>query len=208
VLDDPRTQVVIDDARHFLATTNETFDIITTDPIHPWVKGAAALYTAEFFGLCRQHLNRGGMVAQWIPLYESNEEAVKCELATFVQAFPFATMWSGESRHEGYDVVAVGSLESTCEPALVAHRVLANLDVGQSLREVEIESTETLQRMFTAYGSDLKQWLKDAQINCDCNLRLQYLAGRTPHGRVQQGLIERMTQLNSMVPVSDSRDVR
>lgn len=208
VLDDPRTQVVIDDARHFLATTRETFDIITTDPIHPWVKGAAALYTAEFFDLCRQHLNRGGVVAQWIPLYESNEEAVKCELATFVQAFPFATMWSGESRNEGYDVVAIGSLESTCEPATVARNVSANRDVAQSLVEVEVESSETLQRMFAAYGSDLKDWLKDAQINHDCNLRLQYLAGRTPHGRVQQDMIERMTQLNPAMPISDSRDSR
>src|SRR5258708_25446491 len=39
VVDDPRVQVVYDDARHFILTTRETFDIITSDPIHPWVKG-------------------------------------------------------------------------------------------------------------------------------------------------------------------------
>jgi spermidine synthase len=44
VLSDPRTEVIYDDARHFLATTDEQFDIITSDPIHPWVRGAASLY--------------------------------------------------------------------------------------------------------------------------------------------------------------------
>jgi spermidine synthase len=41
--------VRIDDARHFIQTTNEKFDAITSDPLDPWVKGAAMLYTKEFF---------------------------------------------------------------------------------------------------------------------------------------------------------------
>ena len=51
VAKDPRTQIVYDDARHFVLTTHEKFDIITSDPIHPWVKGAATLYTREYFEL-------------------------------------------------------------------------------------------------------------------------------------------------------------
>ena len=45
VLNDPRTDIHYDDARHFVLTTAEKFDIITSDPIHPWVKGAATLYS-------------------------------------------------------------------------------------------------------------------------------------------------------------------
>ena len=48
VFDDPRVQLVFDDARHFLQTTEEKFDIITSDPIHPWVRGAATLYSLEY----------------------------------------------------------------------------------------------------------------------------------------------------------------
>jgi spermidine synthase len=51
LLEDPRVQIVYDDARHYLLTTEEKFDVITSDPIHPWVKGAAALYTQEYFEL-------------------------------------------------------------------------------------------------------------------------------------------------------------
>ena len=59
VLHNPRTQIVYDDARHFILATHEKFDVITSDPIHPWVKGSAALYTKEYFQLVRDHLNPG-----------------------------------------------------------------------------------------------------------------------------------------------------
>src|SRR5262245_35861833 len=52
VVRDPRVRIVYDDARHHLLTTPERFDIITSDPIHPWVKGSATLYTKEYFELC------------------------------------------------------------------------------------------------------------------------------------------------------------
>ena len=67
VLDDPRVEVVYDDARHYILTTDEKFDIITSDPIHPWVRGAASLYTKEYFELVKSHLNPGGVVTQWVP---------------------------------------------------------------------------------------------------------------------------------------------
>ena len=67
-----RSQIVYDDARHYILTTREKFDVITSDPIHPWVKGAATLYTQEYFELCKARLNPGGVITQWVPLYESN----------------------------------------------------------------------------------------------------------------------------------------
>lgn len=93
VMKDPRTRVVYDDARHYILTSNEKFDIITSDPIHPWVKGMASLYTTEYFDLCKRHLNPGGIVTQWVPLYESSFETVQSEIATFFEAFPNGTIW-------------------------------------------------------------------------------------------------------------------
>jgi spermidine synthase len=59
VVQDPRVRLIYDDARHYILTTHEKFDVITSDPIHPWVKGAATLYTKEYFELCKNHLNAG-----------------------------------------------------------------------------------------------------------------------------------------------------
>ena len=96
VLHDPRVTVVYDDARHYILTTKEKFDVITSDPIHPWVKGAAMLYTQEYFELVKKRLNPGGVVTQWVPLYESTTAAVKSEIATFFKVFPGGTIWSNQ----------------------------------------------------------------------------------------------------------------
>ena len=91
-----QVEVVYDDGRHFLRTTREKFDIITSDPIDPWVKGCAALNTVEYYRMCRDHLNPGGSVSLWIPLYQSNLETTKSVIATFFQVFPHGIMWSNE----------------------------------------------------------------------------------------------------------------
>ncbi len=93
VLADPRTRLVYDDARHFLATTSQRFDIIAADPIHPWVRGAAALYSQEFYALCKRHLTEHGVVSQWLPLGSMDEAAVKSETVTLFGAFDRATLW-------------------------------------------------------------------------------------------------------------------
>ena len=77
----------------FRSTTHEKFDAITSDPLDPWVKGAAMLYTREFFELAKSRLNPGGVVTLFVQLYESNTEAVKSEVATFFDAFPRGTVW-------------------------------------------------------------------------------------------------------------------
>src|SRR5258708_19437187 len=99
---DPRTEIVYDDARHFVLTTPEKFDIITSDPIHPWVKGSATLYSKEYFELVKQHLNPGGVVTQWVPLYESDMAPVKSELATFFEVFPNATLWANDTDESAF----------------------------------------------------------------------------------------------------------
>jgi spermidine synthase len=180
VLDDPRVQVVYDDARHYVLTTPERFDIITSDPIHPWVKGSATLYTTEYFEMCKRHLNPGGVVTQWVPLYESNAEVVKSEIATFLEVFPNGTIWSNDTHGQGYDMVLLGRAEAARIDADELQRRLDSPDysaVAQSLKEVEFFSAVDLLSTYAGQGSDLGPWLKGAGINRDRNLRLQYLAG-------------------------------
>jgi spermidine synthase len=188
VVNDPRVRIVYDDARHFIMTTREKFDIITSDPINPWVKGAATLYTQEYFELCRRHLNPGGCVTQWVPLYETSEQAVKSEFATFFQVFPDSTVWSNPHLDgTGHDVVLLGRPDAAAPIDVDAiQRRLAQPQfdkVSASLRELGIMSAVDLLATYAGQGRDLAQWLADAQMNRDGNLRLEYLAalGRDNH---------------------------
>jgi spermidine synthase len=180
VLRDPRVEVIHDDGRHFLFTTREKFDIITSDPIHPWVKGAATLYTKEYFEMCKQHLNPGGVVTQWVPLYESDNDTVKSEIATFFDVFPEGTIWGNMSEREGYDVVMLGQTTRTRLDLDAFDERLRRPDharVWESLDNVGFVDGLDLLATYAGQGSDLTSWLEGAQINRDRNLRLQYLAG-------------------------------
>ncbi len=181
VMHDPRTKIVYDDARHYILTTTEKFDIITSDPIHPWVKGIAPLYSTEYFDLVKKHLNPGGFVTQWVPLYESDIETVQSEVATFFQAFPNGTIWGNlNTDGAGYDVVLVGQREKLKINVDDFEARLSRPEykrVADSLHEVGYNSAAELLSTYAVQASDLRGWLRHAQINRDRNLRLQYLAG-------------------------------
>ena len=79
------------------------------------MRGAATLYSLEYLQLARDHLNPGGVVTQWIPLYETDLRSVKSEIATFAQVFPDTTLWNPDLLEEGYDLVALGRADGTAD---------------------------------------------------------------------------------------------
>src|ERR1051326_6879408 len=180
VLHDPRVRLIYDDARHYILTTDEKFDIITSDPIHPWVKGSAALYTQEYFDLVRRHLNPGGIVSQWVPLYDTGKRTVKSELATFFRAFPNGTLWSTYLKGFGQDLGMMGgggAYSVNVDDANLQLYRPESAAMTKSLREVGFTSAIELFGTYTGRAVDLMPWLNDAEINHDRSLRLQYTAG-------------------------------
>ena len=196
VAHDPRVQIVYDDARHFVLTTKEKFDVITSDPIHPWVKGAATLYTKEYFEMVKAHLKPGGVISQWVPMYESHSAAVESQIATFMDVFPNGTVWGNTQNGRGYDLVLLGTNGPTTidiDSMNVRMGNPAHSRAIESLREVGFGSSIDLFGTFAAQGSDLTSWLKDAQINRDVDLRLQYIAGlgnnSYENGQIYDGIL-------------------
>lgn len=180
VLNDPRTRIFYDDARHYILTSKDKFDVITSDPIHPWVKGTSSLYSKQYFELVKEHLNPGGIVTQWVPLYESDEATVKSELATFFDVFPNGTVWGNDIDGEGYDIVLMGQ----AEPEKIDLDALQarwerpeNSSVVRSLLPEGFQSPVDLLATYAGRARDLAPWLEHADINDDLSMRLQYLAG-------------------------------
>jgi spermidine synthase len=180
VYKNPKTRLVLDDARHFLMTTGEKFDAITSDPLDPWVKGAAMLYTREFFEEVKEHLNPGGVVTLFVQLYESNPAAVKSEIATFLEAFPNGVVWGNTQNGAGYDLVLMGTVDPVKIDVDRIEQTLKSPQyarVAQSLSEIGMYSAVDLFSTYAGKRPDLDPWMSDAIINRDRNLRLQYLAG-------------------------------
>lgn len=227
VVTNPKVTVHVDDARHFLYTTHEKFDAITSDPLDPWVKGAAMLYTREFFELAKSRLNPGGIVTLFVQLYESNTEAVKSEIATFFEAFPKGMIFANTYNGAGYDLVLLGQADGT---SINLDEMEARLQrpeyapLRKSLSDIGMMSAVDLFATYGGSASDMQPWLKDAQINRDRNLRLQYLAGKglnlyragdiyaemlpfaqDPHGTFT-GSDERMRELMGKIRLAQGRE--
>ena len=180
VLHDPRTRIIYDDARHYVLTTTEKFDIIASDPLDVFVKGTAALYSKEYFDVVKRHLNPGGMFTLYVPLYESDAETVKSELATFFEAFPHGTIWANTRLGEGYDMVFMGQADPLKINLDEVERRFRRPDyarVAESLRDTGVYSPRDLLATYAGRRSDLSAWIQGAQLNRDKDLRLQYLAG-------------------------------
>jgi spermidine synthase len=180
VYHNPKTRIVFDDARHYLLTTKDKFDIIASDPLDVFAKGTAAIYSLEYFESVKRHLNPGGLFTLYVPLYESDARTVKSELATFFAAFPHSTIWANTVNGQGYDMVFMGHLEA---PAINLDEIQQRLrrpdyvPVAQSLREIGVTSIVDLLSNYAGQNADLGKWSAGADINRDVDLRLQYLGG-------------------------------
>ncbi len=195
VMTNPRTHIEFDDARHFLLTTTRKFDVIASDPLDVFIKGTAALYSKEYFEAVKRRLNPGGMFSLYVPLYETSEDTIRGELATFFAAFPNGTVWANTRDGQGYDMVFLGSLEPLKINVDEIEARLLRPDYGpvaQSLAEVGVGSGYQLFATYSGNANDLAPWTRGAEINRDSNLRLSYLAGWGVNSKLADDLYRRM----------------
>jgi len=209
-LDGKEIRMIYDDGRHYIRTLpkNVRFDIITSDPIDPWVKGCAALNTIEYYQMCKEHLKPGGVMSLWIPLYQSNNDSAKSLIATFFQVFPNGLIFSNDLNNIGYDAVLLGQAEparidldklqerlGSYEYARVKQSLL---DVGFGADTTNVawapnimgDSSMSLLATYAGRSADLGEWMRGAQLNTDRNLRLQYLAGMSVNSYMETEILK------------------
>lgn len=104
VLRNPRFRLHLDDGRNFLLKSRDRYDAITMEPMHPAKTGVVNFYTVDFYALCRAHLEPGGVLSQWVPLYNLQPSDVKMLYRSFTESFPHAVVFL-----YGYDTFMVGS---------------------------------------------------------------------------------------------------
>src|SRR5687767_9140344 len=108
-LNDPRMRLIIDDARTYLRVTPTRYDMIVSEPSHPWVPGVANLFTKEFFTLGRDRLSEDGVFVQWVQIYQLSTDSFRSVLATFHEVFPYVQVFRVEGATKGKDLILIGS---------------------------------------------------------------------------------------------------
>lgn len=155
-LRDPRVRVHLEDARFFLQTTSERYDVITGEPPPPKMSGVVNLYTRDFFELVRERLAEGGITTYWLPGLSLTDLEARAIVRAFGEVFPNFSLWQGW----GVNLMLVGSREpgGSDRPVSEAHfrRQWEDPRVGPELRALGIEQPEQLGALFLADAEMLR----------------------------------------------------
>jgi spermidine synthase len=171
VLDNPKLKIIFNDGRNFLLTTPKRFDVITADPIHPWFRGAGYLYTSEYFKLAADHLRPGGILCQWLPIYELSLADLKSIVKTFNQHFKYTMLFL---THD--DAELIGSNEPILIDEAKLDRRISEPTISEDLRRVMMGSADDMLSYFLMGTSTMKEFAKDGVLNTDENLYLEFSA--------------------------------
>jgi len=162
VLNNPRSKRNIDDGRSFLAATSRKFDVITEEPMHPSLVGVVNLYTKEYYELAKAHLKPGGIMSQWIPLYNVSVEDMKMLVSTFQSVFPHTTIWLANA-----DIFMIGSPDRT---VVDYSRVLAKLNmpnVKRLLTDIDLEDPNEFLGTFVMNEDMVRAYANGAPVMTD-----------------------------------------
>jgi spermidine synthase len=185
VLRDPRVHIILDDARDFLSTTRERYDVISSEPSNPWMAGIANLYTSEFYREARARLAPGGLFVQWVQGYSLEPSDLRMVFRTFGTEFPHFTLWRGEVA----DYLLLGQSSSADPLSLERLRALwPQPNLQTDFKKLGLGRPEGLLAYHLLDDADLRRFAQDASFNTD-NLTL--LEFRAPKSLFAEDLAEK-----------------
>jgi len=94
VYSSPNLRIMPGDGRNYLLCTRKSYDVISCDPTHPSF-GSGALYTRDFYRLCRRRLRPGGVLTLYLPFHHIQPDDFRRLLNTFRTEFPHCALWVG-----------------------------------------------------------------------------------------------------------------
>ena len=169
------------DARRFVRTTEQRWDVIVSDNFHPARAGSGALYTVEHFQAVRARLAPGGLFCQWLPLHQMDLVTLRSIVRSFLAVNP-----------QGAALLATNSLQ-TPVLGLWAQRDAAPLDAAAAGRRLQRSAISpplgdfgladewALLGSFVAGPAALARFAAGAPLNTDDHPVVSYLAPRATY---------------------------
>ena len=155
---DPRSHIVIDDAKTYFSARREKYDIIVSEPSNPWVSGVASLFSIEFYDLIARYLNDDGVLVQWLQLYEFDDHLLASVINAITARFPNYVVYQTDDS----DLVVVASRSATLDalaptifdaPAMKNELARVGIHHIDDLRAHRIGSRATLEPLFASFNA-------------------------------------------------------
>jgi spermidine synthase len=180
VFDNPRSTVVIEDGRHLLRASGETFDMINADLFLPYRRGAGSLYSLEHFRVAASRLNEGGVFVQWLPLYQLTEFEFGVIARTMLEAFGEVTMWRNNFQPGLEKVALIGRRTASPVPVPPAGNrdaMLAAVD-GLSWQDTAPDmfrvAAESIPFLYAGNLTESAELFRDYPVNTDDHPVIEY----------------------------------
>jgi spermidine synthase len=174
ILDHPNARVIINDGRNYLFCTTNMYDVISADPFEPVVGGASHLFTVEYWEHARERLNPGGIICQWVPMYEMSTDDYLMIVRSFVHVFPRSALF-----FTGFDTLLLGFKSEMRLDAEVLRRNYEIPAVRKSLSEVGFTSPEMILGMFVSDLSQHPEFVGSGPLNTDQRPRIEFSVPRS-----------------------------
>jgi len=186
----PRSRLIVDDARHFLLTARERYDVIISHPSNPWIAGIGNLFTSEFYREAKARLNSGGIFLQWVQAYHLLPEDFSLVARTLQSAFRRISLWYGVSD----DLLLVASDEAVL-PFTPQYRALFQhpSEVSRVMRRyLGVDRPEGTCAYVALGHKDFARLAGSGELNTDNHPVLEYRApwrlASPPDNRVWQAI--------------------
>ncbi len=187
-LNDPRSNIIIDDAKSFLSRNKTHYDIIVSEPSNPWVSGVAGLFSTEFYHHINRYLKDDGILVQWLQLYETNIELIASVFKALDANFnDYAVYATGNT-----DIIIVASNQR--DVTNIDPFIFNNNTFSQQLSRANLKSPDDFRNRFIGNKQLLQPFFnqQNSPTNSDY---LPYLSLNSPKARF---LHEKLTELAAL----------
>jgi spermidine synthase len=175
VLSDPRLHLIFDDARNFLLTSRQKYDLIISEPSNPWIAGVATLFTVEYYHAVRQRLAPGGIFVQWLQAYSLSPADLRMVAASLAPHFPEVTLWRGDEA----DLLFLCRTDSPPFSFQRLHALWENQSLRADFELLDVHQPEGLVAYYLLDDSAVRSLGTAAPLNTDDRTLLEYHAPKT-----------------------------
>ncbi len=179
VVQKPIVSAKIADGRNYLLCSSKKYDVITLEPPPLTEAGVVGLYSKEFYEILKEHLNPGGVVCQWVPLFYESSTLWRMTVQSVRQTFPHSSIWLSNND----EAILLASEERLkIDPAKMQSAIDSSPTLKKLLAEVGLDNAYRMLGTFILGGAQLDRYVGDVQPITDNHPQMEfYLPYREPN---------------------------
>ncbi len=178
ITNDPRVKVFICDGRNLVLTTEEKYDVILSDSIHPRYSGNSSLYTKDYYLLCKDRLTDDGVLSQWLPIYSLTDRNFRMILRAFYEAFPNSSVWYINSTINPYVITTGSKNDNPVDFRRISEALENNPGIFSDLSKVNGDSPFKILDYHVISGKDIGDFTRDIPPHIDDYPAVEYESSR------------------------------